>query len=226
MLRIYHMPLSRSTRVIFAAEELGIPYQIDLRRRSELKRPDVLAINPFGGAPVIEDGDLRMMESMAIVEYLVERHDTQGRLAPAPGSRDRAKYLQWLHFAEGSLAPPVVAYLRSSGRWPSTPRDDKVLEEARHRIDIGVGLLDDTLAATPYLVGDRLSAADIGIYWVLFIGRVLQAIDLGEMKNVAGYLARLDERPAVKMAMAMPPGYVGEPPGSVQTPARVRRSPV
>ena len=109
MLRIYHMPFSRSTRVLFAAEELGIPYEVDLRRRSELKRPDVLAINPFGGAPVIEDGDLKMMESMAIVEYLVERHDTQGRLAPAPGSPDRAKYLQWLHFAEGSLAPPVVA---------------------------------------------------------------------------------------------------------------------
>jgi glutathione S-transferase len=223
MLRIYHMPISRSTRVIFAAEELGIPYEIDLRRRSELKRPDVLAINPFGGAPVIEDGELKMMESMAIVEYLVERHDAQHRLAPAPGSPDRAKYLQWLHFAEGSLAPPVIAYLRSSGRWPSTPRDDAALEQARHWIDIGVGLLDDTLAATPYMVGDRVSAADIGIYWVLFIGRFLKAIDLGEWKNVAGYMARLDERPAVKKAMAMPPGYVGEPPGSVPTPARVQR---
>src|SRR5262245_16434027 len=173
MLRIYHMPISRSTRVIFAAEELGIPYQIDLRRRSELKRPDVLAINPFGAAPVVEDGDLKMMESMAIVEYLVERHDTQGRLAPAPGSPERARYPPWLHFAEGSLAPPVTAYLRASGRWPSTPRDDAALEQARHWIDIGVGLLDDTLAEKPYVVGDRFSAADIGIYWVLFIGRFL-----------------------------------------------------
>jgi glutathione S-transferase len=223
MLRIYHMPFSRSTRVIFAAEELGIPYEVDLRRRSELKRPDVLAINPFGGAPVIEDGDLKMMESMAIVEYLVERHDTQGRLAPAPGGPDRPKYLQWLHFAEGSLAPPVVAYLRSSGRWPSTPRDDRAIEQARHWIDIGVGLLDDTLAKMPYVIGDHISAADIGIYWVLFIGRMLEAIDFGEMSNVAAYMDRLDQRPAVKKAMTLPPDYVREPPGSVPTPARARR---
>ena len=100
MLKIYHMPNSRSTRVIVAAEELRIPYQIDLRRRSELKRADLLAINPLGGAPAIEDGDVKMMESMAIVEYLLERYDTERRLTPAVGSPERPKYLQWLHFAE------------------------------------------------------------------------------------------------------------------------------
>jgi glutathione S-transferase len=223
MLKIYHMPNSRSTRVIVTAEELGIPYEIDLRRRSELKRADLLAINPLGGAPVIEDGDVRMMESMAIVEYLVERYDTKGRLTPPAGSRERWKYLQWLHFAEASLAPPVIAYLWSSGKWSTTPLDEKARQAAKHRLDIAAGFVDDSLAGSPYMVGEQFTAADIGIYWVLHIARFLEAIDFEDMKNLAAYLARVDQRPSVKTAMAIPPDYVREPPGSVQTPARVRR---
>lgn len=224
MLTITHMPFSRSARIIFAAEELGIPYRIDLRRRSELKKPDVLAINPFGGAPVIADGELKLMESMAILEYLVERYDASNRLAPPPGSPLRPKFLQWLHYAEGSLAGPVTNYLRASGRWPSTPADPKVQAYTRHFVDIGVGFLDDNLAAQPFIAGDQLTIADIGIYWVLFIaGKLLGLIDEGEMRNVAAYMARIAERPAAKIAFTMPEGYVGEPPLSVQTPARAKR---
>lgn len=224
MLKIYHMPNSRSTRVIVAAEELGIPYEIDLRRRSDLKRADLLAINPLGAAPVIEDGDVKMMESMAIVEYLIERYDTEHRLTPPLGSPQRPKYLQWLHFAEASLAPPVIAYLLSSGKWPTTPLDEKARAAARYRLDIAVGFVDDSLAGSSYMIGEQYTAADIGIYWVLHIARFLEAIDFADMKNVAAYLARVDQRPSVKKAMAIPPDYVREPPGSVQTPARVRRA--
>jgi glutathione S-transferase len=223
VLKIYHMPGSRSTRIIFTAEELQIPYEVELRRRSELKRPDILAVNPFGAAPVIEDGSLKMMESMAIVEYLVERHDQQHRLAPAHESPLRPKYLQWFHFAEGSLAPPVITFLWASGQWETTPLDVKARDDARFRIDIAVGLLDDVLADSPYIVGEQFTAADIGIYWPLFIARFLKAIDFNEMQNVAAYMARIEERPAVKKAMAFPPDYVREPPGSVQTPGRQRR---
>lgn len=223
MLKIYHMPNSRSTRVIVAAEELGIPYEIDLRRRSALKKPDVLAINPLGAAPVIEDGDVRMMESMAIVEYLIERYDTKGRLTPKSGTRERWKYLQWLHFAEASLAPPLIAYLRSAGRFPDLPLDEKARNAARYMLDIAVGFVDDTLAGSPYMVGEQYTAADIGIYWALHIARFLEAIDFGEMKNVGAYLARVDERPSVKKAMLIPADYVREPPGSAVTPPRVRR---
>ncbi|HTO05425.1 MAG TPA: glutathione S-transferase family protein [Myxococcota bacterium] len=225
MLKIYHMPNSRSTRVIVAAEEIGVPYQIDLRRRSELKKPDLLAINPLGGAPVIEDGEVKMMESMAIVQYLIDRYDTQGRLAAPTTDPARAKYLQWLHFAEASLAPPVVAYLWSSGRWSTTPLDEKARQAARVRLDIAVGFVDDSLEGSPCMAGERFTAADIGIYWALHIARMLEAIDFGEMKNVSRYLARLDERPSIQKAMTIPPDYVREPPGSAQTPARVKRFP-
>ena len=224
MLTITHMPFSRSARIIFAAEELGIPYRIDLRRRSELKKADVLAINPFGGAPVIRDGELTLMESMAILEYLTERYDTGHRLAPPLGSPLRPKFLQWLHFAEGSLAGPVTTYLRASGRWPSTPADPKVQASTRHFIDIGVGFLDDNLAKSPFLLGDQFTIADIGIYWVLFIAsKLLGLVDESEMPNVAAYMARIAERPAAKIAFTMPEGYVGEPPLSVQTPGRAKR---
>src|SRR5882757_4715352 len=202
------MPGSRSTRIIFAAEELQIPYQVEVRRRSELKRPDILAVNPFGAAPIIEDGDLKMMESMAIVEYLVERHDQEKRLAPPIESPLRPKYLQWLHYAEGSLAPPVIAFLWVSGQWDTTPLDVKARDAARDRVDLAVGFLDDALARSPYIVGEQFTAADIGIYWVLFLARFLNAIDFNEMPNVAAYLARIDARPAIKKAMAFPPDYV------------------
>lgn len=223
MLKIYHMPGSRSTRIIFTAEELQIPYEVEVRRRSELKRPDILAINPFGAAPVIEDGSLKMMESMGIVEYLVERYDKEHRLAPAIESPSRARYLQWLHYAEGSLAPPVIGFLSNSGKWESTPLDVKARDAARFRMDIAVGQLDDVLAHSPYIVGEQFTAADIGIYWALFIARFLNGIDFDEMRNVAAYMTRIDTRAAVKKAMAFPPDYVREPPGSVPTPGRQRR---
>jgi len=223
MLRIVHMPNSRSSRVVFAAEEIGMPYEIDLRRRSELKKPDVLAINPFGASPVIEDGDVKMMESMAIIEYLIERYDKNGRLTPPSEYPARAKYLQWFHFAEGSLAPPMVQCLRNSGVWPTTPRDDKAFAAAKHFLDIGVGFVDDSLAKSPFIAGDRLTAADIGVHWVLHIARMLQLIDFGEFKNCAAYMERIDSRPSVKKAFAIPPDYVREPPGSAVTPARVKR---
>jgi glutathione S-transferase len=223
MLKIYHMPGSRSTRIVFVAEELQIPYQIELRRRSHLKRPDVLAVNPFGAAPIIEDGDVKMMESMAIVEYLVERHDKQHRLAPPVESPLRAKYLQWFHYAEGSLAPQVVAFLWASGQWETTPLDVKARDAARERVDIAVGFIDDTLAHSPYIAGEQFTAADIGIYWAIFLARFLKAIDFDEMRNVAAYMKRMDERPAAKKATTIPPDFVREPPGSVATPPRQRK---
>ena len=223
MLRIAHMPNSRSSRVVFVAEELGIPYEIDLRRRSELKKPDVLAITPFGASPVIWDGELAMMESMAIVQHLVERHDKEQRLMPAPGSPGRPRYLQWFHYAEATLAPPLVGYLRSSGIWPTTPLDEKARDAARRSLDIGVGHVDDTLAGSAYIAGDSFGAADIGIHWAIHIARMIQAVDFDEMKNVARYMAQIDARPAAKIAYAIPADYVREPPGSAVTPARVKR---
>jgi glutathione S-transferase len=217
------MPGSRSTRIIFAAEELQIPYRVEVRRRSELKRPDILAVNPFGAAPIIEDGSLKMMESMAIVEYLVERHDQQHRLAPAIDSPLRPKYLQWLHYAEGSLAPPAIDFLWASGQWATTPLDVKARDAARFRMDIAVGFIDDVLAHSPYIVGEQFTAADIGIHWVLFLARFLNAVDFDEMRNVGAYLARINERPAAKQALTFPPDFVLEPPGSAQTPGRQRR---
>jgi glutathione S-transferase len=163
------------------------------------------------------------MESMAIVEYLVERYDTRGRLTPKPGTPERWRYLQWLHFAEASLAPPLIAYLRSAGKFPDLPLDEKARNAARYMLDIAVGFVDDSLAGSPYMVGEQYTAADIGIYWALHIARFLEAIDFGEMKNVAAYLARVDQRPSVKKAMVIPPDYVREPPGSAVTPARTRR---
>src|SRR5262245_25512090 len=115
-------------------------------------------------------------------------------------------------------------YLRSSGIWPSTPKNEQALTYARHFIDIAVGQIDDTLAKSPFIAGERLTAADIGIFWGLHIGRMIQAVDFEEFKHTADYMARIDARPSVQKAMAVPTDYVREPPLSVPTPGRVKRT--
>jgi glutathione S-transferase len=103
MIILYHSPRTRSLRVLWLLEELGVPYEL----RSMTFTPDVLQsadylrLSPLGKVPALEDGDVRLFESGAIVEYLVERYD-DGRLAPAIGTPARAAYLQWIHFAEGT----------------------------------------------------------------------------------------------------------------------------
>jgi glutathione S-transferase len=178
----------------------------------------------MGGAPVIEDGTVQMMESMAIVQYLLERYDAKQELAPPLGSPERSKYLQWFHFAEATLAPPVVAYLWASGMFPAAPLDEAALVAPRRRIRLAVGFIDDTLAESPFVAGERFSAADIGIWWVRWLGRLVNAIDFVEFPHTAAYMARIEARPALQTAMTIPEDYVREPPGSVETPERQRRS--
>jgi glutathione S-transferase len=142
---------------------------------------------------------------------------------PAVGSPARSRFLQWFHYAEATLATPLVGYLRSSGIWPTTPLDEKVRDAARRSLDIAVGHVDDTLADSAYVAGDSFGAADIGIHWAIHIARMIQAVDLDEMKHVARYMGQVDARPAAKIAYAIPADYVREPPGSAVTPARVHR---
>jgi glutathione S-transferase len=220
MLKIYHMPGSRSARVVWAAEELQLPYELIIKQRAQLKAPDYLAVNPLGAAPAIEDGEVVMTESCAIVEYLVDRYDRDNHFAPATSSPARAPYLQWMHFGEASLMAPITGYILATGRFSGQPADEKAMDSAKQRLWDLVGHVDDALARHPYIAGDRFTAADIAVYWNLWIGRRLDAITAGEMTHVDAYAARLEDRPAARKGLAIPEGFVNQPPGSVRTPPR------
>lgn len=223
MLKIYHMPGSRSSRPIWAAEELGLPYELVIKQRAELKLPDFIAINPLGNAPAIQDGELSMHESCAIVQYLADRYDAQNHISPPNTSPARGPYLQWLHFAEASFWPLTLAHITASGRLGGAP-NEAALASAQDRIGNVLNYIDNTLAEHPYIAGERFTAADIALLWNLTIGKFLQAVDDSQTKNVQAYVMRLQARPACRKAMEIPEGWVNQPPGSVHTPPIVRIS--
>src|SRR6187551_2030573 len=110
---VHHLENSRSQRILWLLEELGLPYEVKRYQRDPqtmLAPPELRAVHPLGKSPVITDGENTLAESGAIIEYLVERHG-QGRLAPARDSADRLRYGYWLHYAEGSLMPPLLMSL-------------------------------------------------------------------------------------------------------------------
>jgi glutathione S-transferase len=224
MLTIYHMPGSRSSRPIWVAEELKLPYEIILKQRAELKLPDFLALNPLGSAPAIQDGEVTMHESCAIVQYLADRYDTENMISPLNASPARGPYLQWLHFAEASFFPLTLSYINASGRWYDTPANEPAMTTARAKLMSLMNYIDNTLGGHPYIGGEHFTAADIALYWNVIIGKFVEAVDDSEMRHVQAYGKRLQERPGFKKAMEIPAGWVNQPPGSVHTPPIARLS--
>ena len=113
MITVHHLNNSRSQRVLWLLEELGVPYEIKRYMRDSqtmLAPPELRAVHPLGKSPVITDGGNTIAESGAIIEYLVERYGG-GRLIPAAGSPERLRYTYWLHFAEGSAMTPLLLEL-------------------------------------------------------------------------------------------------------------------
>lgn len=198
MITVHHLNNSRSQRILWLLEELGLPYQIKRYQRdpkTNLAPPELKAINPLGKSPVIEDGDLVLIESAAIIDYLIRRHG-QGRLQPDPATATYDKYVQWLHFAEGSAMLPLmlnlyVGRLGEAGA-PLHPRIESELANY-------LGYLNDVLADTPYLVGDELSGADIQMS---FIGEIAKAQGkLQAYPNLVAWVQRFQARPAYRKAV-------------------------
>ncbi|WP_426178279.1 glutathione S-transferase family protein [Pseudomonas sp. TWRC1-2] len=198
MITVHHLNNSRSQRILWLLEELGLPYQIKRYQRdpkTNLAPPELKAINPLGKSPVIEDGDLVLIESAAIIDYLIRRHG-QGRLQPDPATATYDKYVQWLHFAEGSAMLPLmlnlyVGRLGEAGA-PLHPRIESELANY-------LGYLNDVLADTPFLVGDELSGADIQMS---FIGEIAKAQGkLQAYPNLAAWVQRFQARPAYHKAV-------------------------
>ena len=204
MITVHHLNNSRSQRILWLLEELGLPYQIKHYQRdpkTNLAPPELKAIHPLGKSPVIEDGAQVLVESAAIIDYLIRRHGA-GRLQPDPATGTYDQYVQWLHFAEGSAMLPLmlnlyVGRLGDAGA-PLHPRIESELANY-------LGYLNDVLADTPYLVGDELSGADIQMS---FIGEIAKAQGkLQAYPNLAAWVQRFQARPAYRQAVEQGGAY-------------------
>ena len=198
MLVVHHLNDSRSQRVLWLLEELGVPYDIQHYQRDATTRlapPELKAVHPLGKSPVLTDGTQTVIESGAIVDYLIRRHGG-GRLRPDPGSPEHDAYQQWLHYAEGSAMLPLMLHLYVSrlgaAGAPLHPRIEG--EIANH-----LGYVDRSLAGRDFLVGDALTGADVQMS---FVGEVAGAYGKrGAYPELDRWIRALQARPAYRAAL-------------------------
>ena len=212
MIVVHHLENSRSQRILWLLEELGEPYEIKLYKRDPktMRAPSELrAIHPLGKSPVVTDGDRTVAESGAIVEYLVVTYGN-GRFEPPAGSADRLRYRYFLHFAEGSMMPPLLMKLvfsRLPAGAPALVRPvaraiaDKALKTfVQPQLDQILKFLEGELANRDWFAGDAMSAADIQMSFPLEGAAARGGLD-GRYPRLTDFLARIHARPAYQRAL-------------------------
>jgi glutathione S-transferase len=196
VIKVHHLNASRSIRIVWLLEELGVDYEIVAYLRDPATRlapPALRAIHPFGKSPVIEDGELVLPESGAIVDYLITRYG-DGTLAPGHDDPTFPNYLQWLHAAEGSAMFPLLLDLLLGMVGGDSPLQGYARSELAKQLDA----MDAELSGRDYFAGDELTGADVMMGFVLDFAASRELI--GERENLRGYLKRIHARPAYKRA--------------------------
>ncbi|MFT4097674.1 MAG: glutathione S-transferase [Rhodoblastus sp.] len=212
MIIVHHLENSRSQRILWLLEELGLDYEVKLYKRDPktMRAPaELRAVHPLGKSPVVTDGDRTVAESGAIVEYLVETYGN-GRLEPPAGSADRLRYRYYLHFAEGSMMPPLLmklVFTRLPAGAPALVRpvaraiSDKAMKLfVTPQIEQMLKFLEGELANRDWFAGDDLTAADIQMSFPLEGAAARGGLD-GRYPRLKDFLARIHARPAYKRAL-------------------------
>ncbi len=202
MLKLHFAPNSRAGRIVWLLEELSLPYDINKMafHPKELKSDEHRDRHPLGRVPVLEDGDISIYESGAIVEYVLERHK-KGSLKPQVGSPEFPYYLQWFHYTEGMVMPPMNTIVVHTIILPADRRDETVLGQAQRLLQKSLAPINETLIGKDYLIGD-FSAADIMLGHSCFMADKLGCIS-DEMTDLKRYVQRISNRPAFKTAIEM-----------------------
>jgi glutathione S-transferase len=185
-MKLYHVPGSRSARVLWLLLELDVPCEVVTLSLADgsLRAPGYRALNPLGRVPTLEDEGVSFYESGAIVQYLLERYGG-GRLEPEVASPDRPVFLQWLHWGEATLMPPIVTINSHRFVLPEADRSPRAVDVARRQLTKIVGVLESEVRERSYLVGNAFSAADI----VVACGVTLAKL-VGELPDTASETVR------------------------------------
>ncbi len=213
MITLHHLNNSRSQRIIWLLEELGLNYDIKRYERDAktmLAPASLRAVHPLGKSPVITDGDLTLAESGAIIEYLIERYSA-GRLAPASGTPERLRYTYWLHYAEGSAMPPLLLKLVFD-KIETSPMPFFVKPVAKGicakvkstfiapQIKQHLSYLEGELAHGGWFAGDDFSGADIQLSFVLEAAAARGGLNASRPR-LMDFLKRIHARPAYQRAL-------------------------
>ena len=201
MLTLHFAPNSRAGRIVWLLEELDLPYELNRMdfHPKDLKSDEHRARHPLGRVPVLDDDEIRIWESGAIVEYILERHKNGG-LKPVVDSANYPAYLQWFHYCEGMVMPPVNTIVVQTVLLPPDRRDETALAQAQKLLTRALAPVDESLTGKDYLIGD-FSGADIMLGHACFMSNRLGCVT-DEMTNLKGYVERVAARPAFQKAMA------------------------
>ena len=219
MITVHHLETSRSQRVLWLLEELGVPYEIvryQRNRKTRLAPPELKAIHPLGKSPVITDGDVTVAESGAILEYLAERYgrDAQGELAgllPQPGTPEHLQCRFWMHFAEGSLmnwlvmklvfmtipTQPMPFFVRPIARQLCAQVLKKLVDP---NVNSALAYIEDHLGKHAWFAGEQLTIADFQMSFPVEAA-LARGADRKRLPKLRAYKARMEARPAYQRAL-------------------------
>ncbi len=211
MIVVHHLNNSRSQRVLWLLEELGLPYEVKRYERNPttmLAPPELLAVHPLGKSPVITDGDKTIAETGAIIEYVLDTYG-QGRLIPAPGTPERLRFTYWLHYAEGSAMTPLLLKLVFNALPTRAPALLKGLVKAiaakaqtgfvDPQLKTHIDYWEAELSKTPWFAGPDFTAADIAMSFPLEAAAARAGA--ASKPHVKALLDRIHTRPAYRAAL-------------------------
>lgn len=214
MITVHHLENSRSQRVLWLLEELGLPYEVKRYARDKqtsLAPPELLQVHPLGKSPVIVDGDITVAETGAIVEYLLDKLPGN-TLRPAPGTPEHRRYTYWLHFAEGTAMPPLLMALIfnriKSAKMPFFAKPiaraiaDKTLDGfVKPNIRRQLTYMEAELGTRDWFAGPGFSAADVMMSFPLEAAASRGGLDAQHYPKLGGFLGRIHARPAYQRAL-------------------------
>ena len=200
MLKLHFAPNSRAGRILWLLEELELPYELNKMAFSptDLKSDEHRARHPLGRVPVLEDGDTQIWESGAITDYILEKHKNGG-LKPSVDSEHFAKYLQWFHYCEGMVMPPMNTIVVHTVLLPPERRDETVLGQAQRLASKSLQAIELALEGKEYLIGDFSGVEFMTGHCCTKLSNLGCVTD--DMPNLKGYVERIEARPAFKKAI-------------------------
>ena len=194
MLKLHHAPTSRAGRIVWLLEELEIKYELNSMKfhPSDLKSDEHRKRHPLGRVPVLEDGNIILYESGAIVEYILEKH-APGKLKPSVHTDIYPQYLQWFHYCEGMIMPPINIIVVQTILLPKERQNLESLTQAQKLLGKALLPVDKNLENKEYLIGE-FSGADIMLGHSLYMSNKLGCVS-NEMTNIKAYIERIKARP-------------------------------
>ncbi len=198
MITVHHLNNSRSQRILWMLEELGLDYEIVHYQRDKetnLAPESLKEVHPLGKSPVLTDGDVKIAESAAIIEYLVDTYG-KGAWKPAAGTPEALRYLEWMHYSEGSAMLPLLLglYVGRLGE-AGSPLLPRIMSEMTNNF----AYMNSALADQDWFAGDKITACDVQMSFPMEAGQSTGLVK--EYPNLVGYLERIQSRPAYKKAL-------------------------